>query len=272
MPPVKRLDTLLKETAKDSSSVDPFDIGAANHPSERRADLVADRGLDVLRTMSTRLPSAQPIPTGSTPRIQRAATAGSAAGGRAGERTSASIDAALGSGRRFEPEVQERIRRATGHDASGAHVHTDARADRLARSVNARAFTVSNNVFFAKGEYRPDTDEGMHTLLHESAHLAEGTRDVRRTIRRTVSVTAAAARPGVHPRDRCPRCRPEAEQQRDPEDPGGAEEVPLRRPGGEQRQGACSLQEDRRRFGQAQQSDGWPTTSGRSPWPSSRRT
>ena len=125
-------------------------------------------------------------------RIQRSAN-GSQVGLRGGpvdESLSSELDGAIGRGRCFEPDVQRSIRRATGHDVSNVKVHTDARADRLARSMQASAFTVDRNVFFASGQYRPDTDDGMHTVLHESAHLAEGAGRVQRsTIRRKIAVT-----------------------------------------------------------------------------------
>jgi hypothetical protein len=56
------------------------------------------------------------------------------------------------------------------HDVS---VHTDATADALARSVSARAFTVRNDVFFAAGAYRPQTDAGRRLIAHELTHVAQ---------------------------------------------------------------------------------------------------
>ena len=81
---------------------------------------------------------------------------------------------------------------AIGHDVGDVRVHTDAKAGELAGRIQASAFTVGRDMFFAGGQYRPDTDAGMHTLLHESGHLLERGGDVRRsTIRRKISVTVA---------------------------------------------------------------------------------
>lgn len=192
MPPVKRFDQAVETIAEQHVRRKPFMVGAANDERERRADRVADLGLHVLRAGGSTLPAAASTPTTATSRVQRSAMSRSDAGGQLDAASSSTLDRAIGQGRQFEPAVQQRIQRATGHDASTARVHTDARADRLARSMQAEAFTVDNNVFFARGAYRPDTDAGMHTVLHESAHLAEGgSRVQRQTIRRKLSFTTA---------------------------------------------------------------------------------
>ena len=86
--------------------------------------------------------------------------------------------------------TQHQIGRAIGHDVGDVRIHTDSAADKMAQRIQASAFTVDRNIFFAAGEYRPDTDSGMHTLLHESGHLLEDGGQVRRAIRRKVSKTA----------------------------------------------------------------------------------
>ncbi|MGB0113156.1 MAG: DUF4157 domain-containing protein, partial [Ilumatobacteraceae bacterium] len=191
MPPMMRFDEELAAADEQRSRRNPFVVGAADDVHERRADRVADHGLAVLRAGGAHLPASASTPTTPGSRIQRSATSSTDPGGTLDARSTATLDAAIGQGRHFESDVQHRIQRATGHDASSARVHTDARADRLARSMQAEAFTVDNNVFFARGAYRPDTDAGMHTVLHESAHLAERSNRVQRqTIRRKISVTA----------------------------------------------------------------------------------
>jgi len=61
-----------------------------------------------------------------------------------------------------------------GHDFSGVRVHADASAARLARQVNARAFTIGRNVAFASGEYAPNgTAESRRLLAHELTHVIQ---------------------------------------------------------------------------------------------------
>ncbi|MCW2999144.1 MAG: hypothetical protein JWN65_2693 [Solirubrobacterales bacterium] len=57
--------------------------------------------------------------------------------------------------------------------AHGVRLHHDEHAARLASSVQARAFTVRNDVFFGRGEYRPHTTEGQQLLAHELTHVAQ---------------------------------------------------------------------------------------------------
>lgn len=52
-------------------------------------------------------------------------------------------------------------------------VHHDTEAARAAKAVEARAFTVGNDVFFGDGEFRPDTFEGRHLIAHEYAHVLQ---------------------------------------------------------------------------------------------------
>lgn len=60
-------------------------------------------------------------------------------------------------------------------DFSAVRVHADAHAHDLARSVNAQAFTVGNNVVFGAGHYSPDSDRGKRLLAHELTHVVQQT-------------------------------------------------------------------------------------------------
>jgi hypothetical protein len=65
----------------------------------------------------------------------------------------------------FEPQF--------GQDFSAVRVHTDAKAVESARAVNARAYTVGQDVVFGAGQYRPDTNEGRRILSHELTHVLQ---------------------------------------------------------------------------------------------------
>jgi hypothetical protein len=52
-------------------------------------------------------------------------------------------------------------------------VHADEQTDTLARRIGARAFTVGQDIFFARGEFRPLARSGMHLLAHEVAHTLQ---------------------------------------------------------------------------------------------------
>jgi hypothetical protein len=60
-----------------------------------------------------------------------------------------------------------------GHDLSRVRIHAGPRAAAFADLVHARAATVGNDVFFAAGEYRPQTPAGQRLLAHELAHAVD---------------------------------------------------------------------------------------------------
>jgi len=65
----------------------------------------------------------------------------------------------------FEPRFRQ--------DFSGVRVHTDAVAGDTARSVNALAYTVGQNIVFASGQYEPWTFSGQRLLAHELTHVIQ---------------------------------------------------------------------------------------------------
>ena len=60
-----------------------------------------------------------------------------------------------------------------GHDFGDVRVHTDTRATESARSVNAHAYTVGNDVVFQRDRYTPGSDEGRRMLAHELTHVIQ---------------------------------------------------------------------------------------------------
>lgn len=62
-----------------------------------------------------------------------------------------------------------------GHDFSKVKVHTDPVAAEMAKSINARAFTIGKNVVFGAGQYSPGTSSGKSLLAHELTHVQQQT-------------------------------------------------------------------------------------------------
>ena len=60
-----------------------------------------------------------------------------------------------------------------GHDFSKVRVHADSRAAASARSVNASAYAVGNDIAFESGRYRPDSAPGRQLLAHELTHVLQ---------------------------------------------------------------------------------------------------
>ncbi|WHZ15366.1 MAG: hypothetical protein OJF52_002210 [Nitrospira sp.] len=68
-----------------------------------------------------------------------------------------------------------------GCDFSQVRVHTDAKAAESARTVEASAYTVGNDVVFGAGHYAPGTSAGRRLLSHELAHVVQQNTSVRLT-------------------------------------------------------------------------------------------
>ena len=60
-----------------------------------------------------------------------------------------------------------------GHDFSRVRVHTDEKAAESARLVNARAYTVGDNVVVGSGQYHPSSPSGRRLLAHELTHVVQ---------------------------------------------------------------------------------------------------
>jgi hypothetical protein len=76
------------------------------------------------------------------------------------------ISGKRGGGASLDSGVQSRFSGSLG-DLSDVRVHTDDTADRLNRSVSARAFATGTDVYFAKGEYNPGSAAGDKLIAHE---------------------------------------------------------------------------------------------------------
>jgi hypothetical protein len=60
-----------------------------------------------------------------------------------------------------------------GHDFARVRVHTDAKAARSARAINAMAYTVGQNLVFGTGQYSPGTSTRRRLMAHELTHVVQ---------------------------------------------------------------------------------------------------
>jgi predicted nucleic acid-binding protein len=71
-----------------------------------------------------------------------------------------------------------------GWDFSRVRVHSNAEADQSAGEVNARAYTVGNDVVFAANQFSPASREGRSLLAHELTHVVQQSTVGSDTVRR----------------------------------------------------------------------------------------
>jgi len=85
----------------------------------------------------------------------------------------ASIQRARSGGASLDGGVQSSMESAFGADFSGVRVHSGGNADSLNQSLQARAFTTGQDIFFRQGEYSPASSGGRELLAHELTHVVQ---------------------------------------------------------------------------------------------------
>ena len=83
------------------------------------------------------------------------------------------IQRARGGGMPLDTGLQNQMGGHFGRSFDGVRVHTDQRADRLSQQIQARAFTIGNDIFFRQGAYEPHSGAGRRTLMHELTHVTQ---------------------------------------------------------------------------------------------------
>jgi hypothetical protein len=94
-------------------------------------------------------------------------------GGEASTDLESSIQSARGSGQSLDPNLQAKMGQAMGADFSDVKVHTDSQSDQLNQSIQAKAFTTGQDVFFRKGAYDPNSKGGQELIAHELTHVVQ---------------------------------------------------------------------------------------------------
>lgn len=154
----RRAPKLSVESARTGSLQRKLAIGSANDPLEREADEVA-------RMVTAPAKHGQLPPTIQRSSAQTGGDAGSAP--ESVERVLSRTGQPLGS--QVHRDMGERF----GHDFAQVRVHTDADAAASADDINAKAYTVGNNVVFGSGQFNPGTDEGRFLIAHELTHVVQ---------------------------------------------------------------------------------------------------
>jgi Domain of unknown function (DUF4157)/Bacterial toxin 44 len=161
-------------------------IGAANDPLEAEADDMAEKVMRMpapgfiqrkcAHCEEEETARRKPL----TSFIQKTGTQG---GTMASDSVSQQISSSRGGGDSMDGNTKSFMESRFGTDFSAVNIHTGSEAVQMSRELNAKAFTVGNDIYFNSGEYNPDTAEGKHLLAHELTHTVqqEGERKIQRT-------------------------------------------------------------------------------------------
>jgi hypothetical protein len=80
---------------------------------------------------------------------------------------------ASGGGAPLDHDTRGFMEARLGADFGDVRIYSDARASESARSVQANAYTVGNDVVFQSGKYAPESDSGKRMLAHELTHVVQ---------------------------------------------------------------------------------------------------
>jgi hypothetical protein len=162
-------------------------VGPADDVYEREADAVADR---VVRSLAA--PSMMAAAAGSGERVRRSAmpvsnitkiapgagrvrrfaTVG-VDGGELDADTDAAISASRGGGKAMGQDVRRKMEGAFGADFGGIRIHEGSKASELNNRIQAKAFTVGNDIYFRDGAPDASSRDGQHLLAHELTHTVQ---------------------------------------------------------------------------------------------------
>ncbi|WCM54378.1 DUF4157 domain-containing protein [Pseudomonas sp. WJP1] len=76
-------------------------------------------------------------------------------------------------GRPLDSDTRSFMENRFNNDFTTVRIHDDSAAAASAEAVDARAYTVGQDIVFAGGQYQPHTDSGRHLLAHELAHTVQ---------------------------------------------------------------------------------------------------
>jgi Domain of unknown function (DUF4157) len=159
-------------------------IGSFADPAEQEAERISEK---VMREQVVSGP-ASPEQRLQKQRLQTGvAGSGSVAGAAAPPVVAESLNAP---GRQLDSSTRAFMEPRFGCNFSQVRVHADDKAVESTRALQARAYTVGNDVVFAAGHYAPDTLAGRKLLAHELAHVVQQSRQPVPVIRRAPKLDA----------------------------------------------------------------------------------
>jgi hypothetical protein len=119
-------------------------------------------------------------------KVQREAAAGAQGGIAPADVSHAIGSLQAGSAPRLDAGARRFMEGRFGQDFGGVRVHSGPRAAAVADALGARAFTVGNDIFFNRGQYRPHSGSGRQLLAHELTHTIQQSGGTGRVARRRI--------------------------------------------------------------------------------------
>ncbi|MEO5564928.1 MAG: DUF4157 domain-containing protein, partial [Chitinophagaceae bacterium] len=164
-------------------------IGAVDDPLEHEADAMADTVMRMPETNFIQRKCAH-CEEEEKETVQRKPLTsfiqkkGSEGGTVATESVSSAIRASQGNGSTMNDGTKSFMENRFGSDFGHVKIHTGSEAVQMSRDLDAKAFTVGNDIYFNEGQYQPGSSDGKHLLAHELTHTIQQTGSIERKIQR----------------------------------------------------------------------------------------
>ncbi|BBC25600.1 hypothetical protein ABRG53_3343 [Pseudanabaena sp. ABRG5-3] len=153
-----------------------LNIGEPNDKYEREADDNAAKVVQQINSSpqnySVQMQGAMEKKLQRKPLVQRQNNLG---GGEASSALESSIQSARGHGQALDTGLQAKMGQAMGANFSNVRVHTDSQSDQLNKSIQAKAFTTGQDIFFQQGAYETRSRGGQELIAHELTHVVQQT-------------------------------------------------------------------------------------------------
>ena len=114
------------------------------------------------------------------------------AGGNGAQVTGAYIQSLGAKGHALPDNAQQFFGERIGYNFSQVKIHTGTEAEQSAKEINAKAYTIDNNIVFNKGQYNPASAEGKSLLAHELTHVVQQQGNEKNVLNRVADNTAHA--------------------------------------------------------------------------------
>ncbi|MDE2778233.1 MAG: DUF4157 domain-containing protein [Chloroflexota bacterium] len=148
-------------------------VGPAGDKYEREADRVARAVVAFLSSPRIKSVAGARVAANGIRRQQLARRPLHARGGVIHRDAEAAIRTAKGGGRALPNGLKTQLEAAFGADFRRVRIHTGVMSNHLNRFLGSAAFTTGKDIFFRRGFYRPDSNEGKELLAHELTHVIQ---------------------------------------------------------------------------------------------------
>jgi hypothetical protein len=84
-----------------------------------------------------------------------------------------SIQQERGKGQPLSDNIRVQMEQVFGANFSGVKIHNNTQSDQINQTIQARAFTTGQDIFFSQGAYNPQSKGGQELIAHELTHVVQ---------------------------------------------------------------------------------------------------